>query len=172
MEEQGEDKDEQEESRPGGEDDGEEHLDQVLLDREDVSFVIDEADKVNDADDAVGPPFLSVIISDKVSALWPGIGGPCEFRVGKDDGSDKEGTPGQVVGGDKGKAGDGREEDDDFRKEDEEMACSMLQVAVLGVGVEEEEEDKGGDNKAEEEVEEEDDEEEVSLWRTRGGSGE
>lgn len=127
-----------------------------------MSFVIGEADRVDDTDDAVGPPlFLSVIISDKVSALWPGIGGPCEFRVGKDDGSEKEGTSGQVVGGDKGKAGDGREDDDDVSKEDEERVCSMPQAVVLGVEVEEEE-DKEGDSKAEEE--EKEDDEEASSW--------
>lgn len=138
----------------------------MLSDREvDVSFVIGEADRVDDTDDAVGPPFLSVIMSDKVSALWPGIGGPCEFRVGKDDGSEKEGTSGQVVGGDNGKAGEGREEDDNVSKEDEKRVCSMPQAVVLGVEVEKEE-DKGGDSKAEEEEEEEEEEEdeEVSSW--------
>lgn len=165
MEEQGEDKDEQE-SRLGGDDDGEVHLDQVLPDRvEGVSLaVFGEADGANDADDVVGgttpppPLFLSVIISDKVSALWPGIGGPCEFKaVGKDDGSDNEGAE-KVVGGDKGKAGEGRD--------DEEMACCSLQVVVLEdkVDVVVEEMDKGGDDKEEEGEEEE--EEYESSWRT------
>lgn len=111
MEEQGEDKGEQE-SRLGGDDDGEVHLDQVWSDRESVVSltVIGEADNTNDADDVVVSPtplFLSVIISDKVSALWPGMGGPCEFKaVGRDDGNDREGTE-KVAGGDNGKAGEG-----------------------------------------------------------------